>query len=96
MVQASRPFSSCDLYRQSEAVNESAEVLWRKNIDKKACYICGSKDCLRSFADIKHKHAGMVEDLQTESLKARQYIVHRNIRVDGKQSMKSIQSSHCT
>ena len=99
------PFSSRDLYHQSEAVNESAEALWRKNIDKKACYICGSKDSLRSFADIKHKHAGMVEDLQTELLKARQYIVHRNIRVksgavdimvDGKQSMNSIQSSHCT
>lgn len=77
-----------------------------KNIEKKACYICGSKDCLRSsFADIKHKHAGMVEDLKTESLKARQYIVHGNIRVksgavdimvDVKQSMNSVQSSHCT
>lgn len=93
------PFSSRDLYRQSEAVHESAEALWRKNIDKEACYICGSKDCLRSFADIKHKHAGMVEDLKTESLKARQYIVYRNIRVksgavdimvNGKQSMNRL------
>ena len=76
-----------------------------KNIDKEACYICGSKDCLRSFPDIKHKHAGMVEDLKTESLKARQHIVYRNIRVksgavdimvSGKQSMNSVQSSQCT
>ena len=47
----------------------------------------------------------MVEDLKTESLKARQYIVYRNIRVksgavdimvNGKQSMNSVQSSQCT
>ena len=99
------PFSSRDLYRQSEAVHESADTLWRKNIDKEACYICGSKDCLRSFADIKHKHVGMVEDLKAESLKARQYIVYRNIKVksgevdimvNGKQAMNSVQSSQCT
>ena len=70
-----------------------------KTLTKEACYICGSKDCLRSFADIKHKHAGMVEDLKTESLKAKQYIVYRNIRVksgavdimvNGKQSMNRL------
>ena len=76
-----------------------------KKIDKEACYIWDLKDCLRSFAHIKHKNSGMVEDLKTESLKARQYIVYRDLRiksgavdimVNGKQSMNSVQSSQCT
>ena len=45
------------------------------------------------------------EDLKTESLKVRQYIVYRNIKVkscevdqmvNGKQAMSSVQSCHCT
>lgn len=47
----------------------------------------------------------MVEDLKSESLKARQYIIYRNIKVksgttdimvNGKHAMDSVQSSHCT
>lgn len=99
------PSASQDLYSHSEAAGENAEDLWRRNVEKEACYICGTKDCLRSFADIKNKHTGMVEDLKSESLKARQYIIYRNIKVksgttdimvNGKHAMDSVQSSHCT
>lgn len=73
--------ASQDLYSHSEAAGENAEDLWRRHVEKEACYICGTKDCLQSLADIKNKHTGMVEDLKSESLKARQYIIYRNIKV---------------
>ena len=97
--------ASQDLYSHSEAAGENAEDFWRRNVEKEACYICGTKDCLRSFADIKNKYTGMVEDLKPESLKARQYIIYRNLKVksgttdimgNGKHAMDSVQSSHCT
>ena len=85
--------------------NQKHILLGEHTVGFHICYICGSKDCLRSFADIKHKHTGMVEDLKTESLKGRQYIVYRNMRVksgavdimvNGKQSMNTVQSSQRT